>query len=89
MTSRRGVQIDILIDRSDGVVDICEMKYSKDQYTITSDYSQELARKREVFVAATETKKAVHTVMVTAEGVVHNAEWGEIQAEVTLDNLFE
>lgn len=86
---RRGVQIDLLIDRSDGIIDICEMKYSKDQYTITSDYSKELARKREVFVSVTETKNAVHTIMVTTEGVVHNAEWGEIQAEVILDNLFE
>lgn len=86
---RRGVQIDLLIDRSDGIIDICEMKYSKDQYTITSDYSKELARKREVFVSVTETKNAVHTIMVTTEGVVHNAEWGEIQAEVMLDNLFE
>ncbi len=65
------------------------MKYSKDQYTITSDYSRELARKREVLIAVTETKKAVHNVMVTTEGVAHNAEWDEIQAEVTLDNLFE
>lgn len=88
-TGRRGVQIGLLIDRSDGIIDICEMKYSKDQYTITSDYSRELARKREVLIAVTETKKAVHNVMVTTEGVAHNAEWGEIQAEVTLDNLFE
>ena len=74
---------------SDGIIDICEMKYSKDQYAITSDYSRELVRKREVFVAVTGTRKAIHSVMVTAEGVVHNAEWGEIQAEVTMDDLYE
>lgn len=89
MAGRRGVQIDLLIDRSDGIIDICEMKYSKDQYAITSDYSRELVRKREVFVAVTGTRKAIHSVMVTAEGVVHNAEWGEIQAEVTMDDLYE
>ena len=86
---RRGVQIDLMIDRSDGIIDICEMKYSKNQYTISSDYNQELVRKREMFVSITGTKKAVHSVMVTTEGVVHNAEWGEIQSEITLDNLFE
>lgn len=88
-TGQRGVQIDLLIERNDGIIDICEMKYSKDQYLITSEYSRELARKREVLTAATETNSAVHTVMVTTEGVVHNAQWGEVQAEVTLDNLFE
>lgn len=35
--NRRGVQIDLLIDRSDGNIDVCEMKYSKEPYSITSD----------------------------------------------------
>ena len=85
----RGVQIDLLIDRSDGIIDICEMKYSKEPYVISADYGRELQRKRDVLVEVTGTESAVHTIMVTTEGVVHNEEWGEIQAEVNLDNLFE
>jgi hypothetical protein len=85
----RGVQIDLLIDRSDGIIDICEMKYSKEPYVISADYGRELQRKRDVLVEVTGTENAVHTIMVTTEGVVHNEEWGEIQAEVNLDNLFE
>jgi len=87
--NRRGVQIDLLIDRSDGIIDICEMKYSKEPYVISADYGRELQRKRNVLVEVTGTENAVHTIMVTTEGVVHNEEWGEIQAEVNLDNLFE
>lgn len=85
----RGVQIDLLIDRSDGIIDICEMKYSKEPYVISADYGRELQRKRDVLTEVTGTGSAVHTIMVTTEGVVHNEEWGEIQAEVNLDNLFE
>ncbi len=85
----RGVQIDLLIDRSDGIIDICEMKYSKEPYVISADYGRELQCKRDVLVEVTGTKNAVHTIMVTTDGVVHNEEWGEIQAEVNLDNLFE
>ena len=85
----RGVQIDLLIDRSDGIIDICEMKYSKEPYVISADYGRELQRKRDVLVEVTGTENAVHTIMVTTDGVVHNEEWGEIQAEVNLDNLFE
>jgi hypothetical protein len=85
----RGVQIDLLIDRSDGIIDICEMKYSKEPYVISADYGRELQRKRDVLTEVTGTDSAVHTIMVTTEGVVHNVEWGEIQAEVNLDNLFE
>ena len=85
----RGVQINLLIDRSDGIIDICEMKYSKEPYVISADYGRELQRKRDVLAEVTGTGSAVHTIMVTTEGGVHNEEWGEIQAEVNLDNLFE
>ena len=85
----RGVQIDLLIDRSDGIIDICEMKYSKEPYVISADYGRELQRKRDVLAEMTGTGSAIHIIMVTTEGVVHNEQWGEIQAEVNLDNLFE
>ena len=86
---RPGAQIDLLIDRSDGVIDVCEMKYSKDSYIITSDYAGELARKRNVFQAVTGTKKAIHSVMVTTDGLTRNEYWGYIQAEIQLDDLYE
>ena len=86
---RPGVQIDLLIDRSDGIIDVCEMKYSKDLYTITPDYANALARKRNVFLAVTGTKKAIHSIMVTTDGLTRNEYWGDIQAEVQLDDLYE
>ena len=88
-TGQRGVQIDLLIDRSDSIIDLCEMKYSNDTYAITQVYATELSRKQSVFQSATGTKKAVHTVMVTTEGLKQNEQAGEIQAEVTLDDLFD
>ena len=87
--NRRGVQIDLLIDRSDGIIDVCEMKYSKDTYTITADYAHELARKRDVLQSATGTKNAVHSIMITTDGVTKNEHMSEIQAEIILDDLFE
>ena len=88
-TGRKGVQIDLLIDRSDGIIDVCEMKYSKDAYTITSDYANELARKRNVLQTVTGTKKAIHSILVTTVGLTHNEYWGDVQAEVQLDDLYE
>jgi len=87
--NRRGVQIDLLIDRSDGIVDICEMKFSKEPYAITSDYADELSRKRSVFQSVTGTKHAVHSIMITTDGLVQNDNWGEVQAEIQLNDLFE
>lgn len=85
---RHGVQIDLLIDRSDGIIDVCEVKHSTAPYVITSEYVRELSRKREVFQSVTGTHRAVHIVMITTEGVKRNDHWGDIQAEVCLDDLF-
>lgn len=86
---RRGVQIDLLIDRSDGIIDVCEMKYSQNQYIITADDADALARKRETFQSATGAKSAVHSIMVTTEGLKPNEHQHEVQAEVVLNDLFE
>lgn len=85
----RGTQIDLLIDRSDGIIDVCEIKYSKDIYAITSNYAIEIARKRDVLQSVTGTKNAVHSIMITTYGVTKNEHWDEIQAEILLDDLYE
>ena len=83
-----GVQVDLLIDRNDGIIDLCEVKYSKDQYLITEAYHKDLVRKESVFSLVTKTQKAVHTVMITTNGLTRNAYSGDIQKEVTLEDLF-
>ena len=84
----KGVQIDLLIDRSDGIIDLCEIKDYKDPFHISEEFALELERRRNVFVAVTGTRSAVHTVIITAEGLVHNNQYGQVQNEVTLDDLF-
>jgi len=84
-----GVQIDLLINRKDGIIDLCEMKYCQNQFAITQEYAVELQRKRSVFQNVTKTASAVHLVLVTTDGVLHNSHWGEIQNEVTLEDLLK
>ena len=83
-----GAQIDLLIDRNDQVINICEMKYSLSEFVITADYEQKLRNKKATFINATNTRKAVHLTMVTTYGTRHNSHSGIIQNEVTLDDLF-
>ena len=85
---REGAQIDLIIDRADDVINLCEIKYSKDSYILDQKKMEELKRKREVFIAATHTRKAVHLTMITPEGLKDNAYAREIQSQVTLDDLF-
>ena len=84
-----GVQIDMLLDRDDDVINLCEMKFSSDEYEINKSYDAELRRKARIFKEKTSTKKAVTTVMITTYGLVPNAYAGDIQSQVTMDDLFE
>ena len=83
-----GAQIDLLIDRKDQVVNLCEMKYSLSEYAIDAEYEQKLRNQKSVFIDATNPKKAVHLTMVTTFGIKANAYSGIVQNEVTLDDLF-
>jgi AAA+ ATPase superfamily predicted ATPase len=82
-------QIDLLIDRNDRVINLCEMKYSKDEYLITKEYSNTLRRRYATFTNTTKTRKTVHTTMITTYGIKHNMYWGNIQSEITMNDLFE
>ncbi len=84
-----GVQIDMLIDRNDGIIDLCEMKYSDAEYSIATSYAQELARKRAVFQQVSKTRKAVHLVMVTTQGIAPGINQYSVQACIVLDDLFK
>jgi AAA+ ATPase superfamily predicted ATPase len=81
-------QIDLLIDRNDGVINLCEMKFAQQEYAITEEEEMKLRRRKGNFVAATRTNKAVHITLVTPFGLKKNAHWSVAQNQVTLDDLF-
>ena len=83
-----GAQIDLLIDRKDQVVNLCEMKYSLSEFVIDAEYEQKLRNKKSAFINATNTRKAVHLTMVTTFGIKANAHSGIVQNEITLEDLF-
>ena len=83
-----GAQIDMLIDRTDRVITLCEMKFSVNDYIIDKDYNEIIRNKIEAFKRLTKTRKAVQIVFVTTYGVRQNAYSSIIQGQVTLDELF-
>jgi len=85
----KGAQIDLLIDRQDNCINICEMKFSTGEFSIDPAYSAELKNKREVFQARTKTRKTLFLTMITTHGVKHNANYlGLIQQDLKMDILF-
>ena len=64
-----GAQIDMLIDRRDRIITICEMKFSEHPFVIDKNYDLELRNKIGTFKDVTKTRKAVQLAMVTSYGV--------------------
>jgi AAA+ ATPase superfamily predicted ATPase len=84
-----GAQIDLLIDRNDDVINLCEMKFTKAPFRIDKEYDLALQRKREIFKRKTKTQKAIHITMVTSSGLEDNSFAQDIQSQVTADDLFK
>lgn len=83
-----GAQIDMIIDRRDHVIDLCEIKFSEHEYVIDRDCEQDLRRKRETFRQATGTGKTIQIVMITTYGLKQNKYSGLVSSQVVLDDLF-
>lgn len=86
--SSPGAQIDLVIKRNDGVINLCEIKYTRHEYTITKDYASELEKKISVFRKESKTRYAIHLTMITTFGISNTGYFSIVQSEITLDDLF-
>lgn len=85
----RACQIDLIIDRKDDVVNLCEFKYSKTEFVITKKYANEILNKVSVFREATGTKKSIFMTFVTTYGVKSGSYKQElVQNDLTMEDLF-
>lgn len=85
---RHGTQIDLLIDRSDNTVNVCEIKYSLSEYVIDKNYFSHLEQRMRIFKKITKTRKSVVPVFITSQGLSENMYSRRIPREVKGDDLF-
>ena len=84
----RGAQIDLLIDRKDLTVNLCEIKFSMSEFTIDKDYEAVLRNKVAKFVEYTKHQKSVIPTFISTYGLNHNSHSGIIAKEIRLDEFF-
>ncbi|MBQ6083822.1 MAG: ATP-binding protein [Bacteroidales bacterium] len=84
-----GGQIDLVIDRKDQIINLCEIKYSTSEYELTKDYMQRIQERRESFRKQTRTSKALHLTFITTYGLKKNAFYGMIQSSIDMESLFD
>lgn len=84
-----GSQIDLLLARKDQIMDICEMKFSTDDYVLSASDEAKLRKKKSDLSRKTKTKSAVHFVLVTPYGLKENTHSHLIQSVVTGEDLLK
>lgn len=82
-----GAQIDLVIERADRIVNLCEIKFTNEPYPLTSENERALVRKREVFRQETGTRMACKTVLVSVCGTSGTRD-GEISRKLDVNDLF-
>ncbi|MBR6284347.1 MAG: ATP-binding protein [Muribaculaceae bacterium] len=83
------MQIDLLIDRSDNVVNLCEIKFYSGPFAISRQYDDVLRQRVQALIEQLPRRKTVHLTLIAAYGIKPNGYNGQVQSTVTLDDLFQ
>ena len=81
-------QIDMLIDRADRLINLCECKFSSSDFIIDKEYDRKLRERQTSFIAETKTRKPTLMTLVTTFGLKRNEYSGRFQSVITSDDLF-
>ncbi len=83
-----GTQIDLLISRNDNIVNMCEIKYYGDKFTVSKDYYQVLLHRQDILSKEISPKISIHNTLITTFGLVYNEYSGIFSNVITLEDLF-
>lgn len=87
--TERGMQIDLVIDRDDRKICLCEMKFSQGKFSVGRDYAEKLQERIRRTMEFTGNTKPVISVLVTTYGIERNEYSGRFQKVVTMQELFQ
>lgn len=83
-----GLQIDLIIMRSDNVVNMCEMKYYSDDFSVSNSYYRTILRRQEAIRKELPAKASVQSTLITTFGLSKGEYQGAFSNVITLDDLF-
>lgn len=83
-----GTQIDLIIYRKDNVVNMCEIKFYSDEFSVNKEYHFTLVRRKEMLLEKVPKKATVHNTLITTYGLKHNEYFSDFINTVTMDDLF-
>lgn len=84
----RESQIDLIIDRDDRLINLCECKFSSREFVIDKEYDTVLRERQAAFMEETGTRKSTMMTLITPFGLKRNEYFGRIQNTITSEDLF-
>lgn len=84
-----GTQIDLVIERADHIVNLCEMKFYGETLSVDKAYFQKMNYREKMLTEKVSRKDVVHSILVTTYGLTYNEYSGIFQHVITLDDLFK
>lgn len=84
----KGAQIDLIISRSDHIINICEMKFVDEEFSMTARYREDITNKIQRFRRDCKIRYPIHPVLVTTYGLKHNEYSDVFQRVVVQKDLF-
>jgi uncharacterized protein len=87
--TEKGTQIDLVLERNDNIINLFEMKFYNQNFSVSKEYAQNLQSKKWIFEAETKTRKHLFLTLMTAFGITHNEHsLGLVDQVLTIDDLF-
>ena len=84
-----GTQIDLIIERKDNIVNMCEVKFCNDEFAVNRDYHFTLVRRKNLLLEKVPKRAAIHNTLITTYGLKQNEYYSDFVQTITLDDLFK
>ena len=81
-------QIDLLIDRKDNTVSVCEAKFTEESYAFNHEEELKLRNRLQAIRSCIAKHKSLQLVLITTFGIAGGNKRGVVNQEITLDKLF-
>lgn len=86
--NNNGMQIDLIIDRADRVINVCEIKFCNDEFSVSSSYSRIIMNRIDNIIKLFKNRRSVTSVLITTYGLKKNEYASRFQKVITLEDLF-
>ena len=87
--AEKGAHIDLIISRKDGVINLCEMKYTNEEYSLDADEYEKIQNRMVQFQKETGAKEAIHITLICGNGYKQSKYSGIVQNLILGDDLFD